>query len=150
MLTWSVDPYPSAQTDVLQYRVYNAPRTYVQGFLALCFSVLMSSVFVEPYDTFTHICQGCVSGAGVKSLRWCQWSNSAECLLRNHKKKHIKYIKSNRMHIPLDIWFVGVYQMSKLASNEHVCLDNDTSGLVTANYFKRNGANCKHNHPFSA
>ena len=51
------------------------PKKYAQGFVVLCFAVVMQSFIMNSHEVFVHIHQGCFAGTGaiVRSPQ-CQWS----------------------------------------------------------------------------
>ena len=54
-------------------RVY--PKKYAQGFVVLCFVVVMHSFIINSHEVFIHIHQGCFAGTGaIVRLPQCQWS----------------------------------------------------------------------------
>ena len=55
------------------YTVY--PKKYAQGFVVLCFVVVMQSFIMNSHEVFIHIHQGCFAGTGaIVRLPQCQWS----------------------------------------------------------------------------
>ena len=53
------------------------PKKYAQGFVVLCFVVVMQSFIMNSHEVFIHIHQGCFAGTGaIVRLPQCQWSKS--------------------------------------------------------------------------
>ena len=51
------------------------PNTYTNGFVVLCFVVVMQSFIMNSHEVFIHIHQGCFAGTGaIVRLPQCQWS----------------------------------------------------------------------------
>ena len=51
------------------------PEKYAQGFVMLCFVVVMQSFIMNSHEVFIHIHQGCFAGTGaIVRLPQCQWS----------------------------------------------------------------------------
>ena len=51
------------------------PKKYAQGFVVLCFVVVMQSFIMNSHEVFIHIHQGCFAGTGaIVRLPQCQWS----------------------------------------------------------------------------
>ena len=51
------------------------PKKYADGFVVLCFVVVMQSFIMNSYEVFIHIHQGCFAGTGaIVRLPQCQWS----------------------------------------------------------------------------
>ena len=51
------------------------PKKYAQGFVVLCFVVVMQSFIMKSHEVFIHIHQGCFAGTGaIVRLPQCQWS----------------------------------------------------------------------------
>ena len=61
-------------THILQQNtVY--PKKYAQGFVVLCFVVVIQSFIMNSHEVFIHIHQGCFAGTGaIVRLPQCQWS----------------------------------------------------------------------------
>ena len=50
-------------------------KKYAQGFVVLCFVVVMQSFMMNLHEVFIHIQQGCFAGTGaIVRLPQCQWS----------------------------------------------------------------------------
>ena len=51
------------------------PKKYANGFVVLCFVVVMQSFIMNSYEVLIHIHQGCFAGTGaIVRLPQCQWS----------------------------------------------------------------------------
>ena len=51
------------------------PKKYADGFVVLCFVVVMQSFIMNSHEVFIHIHQGCFAGTGaIVRLPQCQWS----------------------------------------------------------------------------
>ena len=55
------------------------PKKYAQGFVVLCFVVVMQSFIINSHEIFIHIHQGCFADTGaIVRLPQCQWSKPDE------------------------------------------------------------------------
>ena len=67
-----------------QYKTHNRywaspctvyPKKYAQGFVVLCFVVVMQSLIMNSHEVYIHIHQDCFAGTGaIVRLPQCQWS----------------------------------------------------------------------------
>ena len=60
---------------VMQITCTAYPKKYEDGFVVLCFVVVMQSFLMNSHEVFIHIHQGCFAGTGaIVRLPQCQWS----------------------------------------------------------------------------
>ena len=63
----------ACQTHVSEISPTVYPKKYVNGFVVLCFVVVMQSFIMNSHEVFIHIHQGCFAGTGaIVRLPQCQ------------------------------------------------------------------------------
>ena len=91
------------------------PKKYAQGFVVLCFVVVMQSSIMNSHEVFIHIHQGCFAGTGpIVRLPKCQWSKPdgygkiSQCITTT------KHSKAKTVCI-----FLGIYCMCRFQIGYH-------------------------------
>ena len=93
---------------VILFRSTVYPKKYAQGFVVLCFVVVMQSFIMNSHEVFIHIHQGCFAGTGaIVRLPQCQWrkpdgyGKTSQCITTT------KHSKAKTVCI-----FLGIYCIS--------------------------------------
>ena len=82
-------------------------KKYAQGFVVLCFDVVMQSFIMNSHEVFIHIYQGCFAGTGaIVRLPQCQWSKPDGYGIISQCITTTKHSKAKTVCI-----FLGIYCM---------------------------------------
>ena len=100
----------------ISYTVY--PKKYAQGFVVLCFVVVIQSFIMNSHEVFIHIHQGYFAGTGaIVRFPQCQWSKPdgygkiSQCITTT------KHSKAKTVCI-----FLGIYCNAPLATTKMLIL----------------------------